>query len=75
MNVSELLDPEKMKALDESLRPVFTDYYDQGNKCQHEWIDCPAGICTSDIHDIHCKKCHRHGLRSMTANSDTDHPI
>lgn len=35
---------------------------DEGEKeCQHnEWIDCPSRICTSDLHNQHCKNCSKH---------------
>lgn len=28
--------------------------------CEHEWINCDQRICTSDLHNLHCKLCGKH---------------
>lgn len=32
--------------------------------CEHEWIPCPSGICTSDLHTTHCRICGKHGMEN-----------
>lgn len=31
----------------------------------HEWVPCEGGICTSDLHSHHCKKCGVHYFMAL----------
>jgi len=34
--------------------------------CKHEFIPCPGGICTSDLHTHHCMHCGIHTFIYVT---------
>ena len=40
----------------------------QSMTCSHEWTPCPNSICTSDLHNVHCKKCGKHGMKNYQTN-------